>query len=284
MTLDEILAFTERPYLDRARAHPFIKWAGGKRTLIPKIAPLLPDDLGTYWEPFLGGGAVFFALDSRIRRAMLSDVNMELALAYQVVKTRPDELIDLLQAHALRHAEREYYYKVRKAGMSPDAAEVAARFVYLNKTCYNGLYRVNSKGVFNVPRGDYANPTICDAEGLKAASEVLQKATVQFGDFEAKVAPGAGDFVYCDPPYDGTFAGYAKDGFDAAEQKRLRDAALRWHELGAKVVISNADTPLIRNLYDGAPWTLHQVTAPRPINCNGADRGAAAELLIASYA
>lgn len=283
MTLDEILSYTERPYLDRARAHPFIKWAGGKRTLVPEIARRLPDDLGTYWEPFLGGGAVFFALDSRIRRAMLSDVNMELALAYQVVRNRPGELIDLLEAHAKRHPEKDYYYKVRKAAMSPDAAEVAARFVYLNKTCYNGLYRVNSKGIFNVPRGTYANPTICDVEGLKAASEVLQKATIRFGDFK-QVEPGAGDFVYCDPPYDGTFTGYAQGGFDGAEQRRLRDAALRWHELGASIMVSNADTPLIRSLYSSTPWTLHQVSAPKTINCNGADRGAAAELLITSYA
>ena len=205
-TFDTIISYTARPYLDRARARPFLKWAGGKRTLVPDIAKLLPDTIGTYWEPFLGGGAVFFSLDSRIRIAKLSDVNAELTLTYQVARNRLEQLVARLAEHEVEHTDKEYYYRVRKAATSPDAVEVAARFIYLNKTCYNGLYRVNKAGRFNVPRGDYKNPTICDVDNLQAASEVLQKATLRHGDF-GKVEPGQGDFIYCDPPYDGTFHG-----------------------------------------------------------------------------
>ena len=152
MMLDKVLAHTEKPYLGRARAKPFIKWAGGKRTLVPDIAQRLPDNFQTYWEPFLGGGAVFFALDSRIGTARLSDVNAELALTYQVVKNNADGLADWLKHHDGQHHLKGYYQKVRKMTRSHDAVEVAARFVYLNKTCFNGLYRVNKKGEFNVPR------------------------------------------------------------------------------------------------------------------------------------
>ncbi len=266
------------------RARPFLKWAGGKRTLIPDIAKLLPNTIATYWEPFVGGGAVFFALDSRIASARLSDVNAELALTYQIVKTKCDSLIDRLEHHAKQHAQKGHYKRVRKMIHSPDAVEVAARFIYLNKTCFNGLYRVNKRGEFNVPQGRYANPVICDAPNLHNASEVLQKARVTFGDFAEQVAPGPQDFVYCDPPYHGTFANYDAGGFGEADQKRLRDAVLRWHSLGASVMVSNADTPLMRSLYANPPFIIHEVAAPRNINCKPDGRGAAAELLITTYA
>ena len=282
-TLNDILGYTQRPYLARARSRPFLKWAGGKRTLVPDIAKLLPETIETYWEPFLGGGAVFFSLDSRIRTARLSDVNAELTLTYQMVRNRLEELIDLLATHDTQHEDSDYYYSVRKVTDSKDAVEVAARFIYLNKTCYNGLYRVNKSGNFNVPRGQYKNPAICDAEGLRNANEVLQKAAIRFGDF-AMVAPGAQDFIYCDPPYDGTFTGYDSQGFGEPEQRRLRDTALKWHKIGAAVMISNADTGMIRNLYAGSPFTIHEVSAPRNINCDGKGRGHAAELLITTYA
>lgn len=282
--LDSILGVTERPYLDRARARPFVKWAGGKRSLIPDIARRLPEQIGgIYWEPFVGGGAVFFALDSRIGNARLSDVNAELVLAYQVIKKWPEELIEELGRHAEQHpADKDYYYEVRKMTHSQSSVEVAARFVYLNKTCYNGLYRVNKKGQFNVPKGRYANPTICDAEGIRKASEVLQTADIKLRDF-ARIEPSSGDFVYCDPPYDGTFAEYAAGGFDDTEQRRLRDACKRWHGLGAAVMVSNADTPLIRTLYGEPPFVMHEVSAPRNINCKAGERGDAGELLITTY-
>ena len=264
-------------------ARPFLKWAGGKRTLIRDIARLRPATIATYWEPFLGGGAVFFALEDCVTRAYLSDVNAELALTYQIVRNKPEQLIDVLQFHESRHEEKEYYYRVRKLTHSKDPVVVAARFIYLNKTCYNGLYRVNRKGEFNVPRGSYSNPLICDDDNLRKASRVLQKATIRYQDF-SKIDPSDQDFVYCDPPYDGTFASYDAGGFGEKEQKCLRDAAVKWHKLGAAVMISNADTPFIRSLYSGDPFRLHEVSAPRPINCNGSGRGPTAELLITTYA
>ena len=282
-SLDSLLGVTQRPYLERARARPFVKWVGGKRTLIPDIARLLPENIGIYWEPFVGGGAVFFALDSRIGTARLSDINSELALAYQMVKNRPEELIDQLSAHAEQHPlDKDYYYQVRKMTHSQDAVAVAARFIYLNKTCYNGLYRVNKKGQFNVPRGDYQNPAICDADGIRKASEVLKKASVKFQDF-ARIEPGQGDLIYCDPPYDGTFTNYASDGFGEDAQRRLRDAVLKWKNLGANVILSNADTELIRNLYAGEAFRLHEATAPKNVNCKASERGHTAELLITTY-
>ena len=265
------------------RARPFLKWAGGKRRLVPEIVRLLPDTINTYWEPFLGGGAVFFALDSRIRDARLSDVNAALALTYQTVRNRLEALLGRLQEHEAAHSDMTYYYKVREAATSPYAVEVAARFIYLNKTCYNGLYRVNKRGRFNVPRGAYKNPAICDADNLRAASEVLQKALLWHGDFRT-VEPSLGDFIYCDPPYDGAFASYAAGGFGEPEQRRLRDAALRWQKLGASVMLSNADTPLIRSLYPEPAFAVYPVSAPRNINCKGNGRGPAAELLITAYA
>ena len=280
-TLDGIMSYTQKPYLARARARPFLKWAGGKRAVVPEIAKRLPETIEVYWEPFIGGGAVFFALDSLIKTAQLSDVNAELALTFQTVRNRPEELIASLADHADRH-KKSHYLAIRKMTILPTGVDVAARFIYLNKTCYNGLYRVNRNGQFNVPMGSYKNPTICDTEGIRAASEVLSKATIRMGDFD-KIAPSDGDFVYADPPYDGTFNGYDSSGFDQSEQRRLRDSALKWHRLGAAVMLSNADTPLIRSLYEHEPFVLHEVAAPRPINSNPNGRKAVGELLITAY-
>ena len=154
IAFNSIPTITQPPHPDHSHARPFLKWAGGKRALVPEITKLLPDTIKTYWEPFLGGGAVFFALDGRIRDARLSDVNAELVLTCQTVRNKLDALLPRLQEHKGAHADKKYYYLVRKATTSPDAVEVAARFIYLNKTCYNGLYRVNKSGLFNVPRGE----------------------------------------------------------------------------------------------------------------------------------
>ena len=267
-----------------AEAKPFVKWAGGKRNLVPEIIQHLPLSTGAYWEPFVGGGAVFFGLGKRIDTANISDVNQELALLYRVVRDRPEELVKYLTAHAEQHSiDTDYFYQVRKTAYSHSAVEVAARCVYLNKTCYNGLYRVNKKGDFNAPKGSHKNPLICDADGIRRASRVLQKAAIRFGDF-GTVEPGERDFVYCDPPYDGTFNAYTTRRFNDDDQQRLRDAALRWHTRGASVMISNADTPLIRKLYAAKPFVFYEVTASRSINCHGSDRGQTTELLITTYA
>ena len=271
----------------RPAAAPFVKWAGGKRSLLPHLAPHLPAEIDTYWEPFLGGGAVFFAFASRIRRARLSDSNGELIVAYRMVKERLPDLLAKLREHQRRHQRRKdakyadgstYYLRVR-ASQPKEEVEVAARFIYLNRTCFNGLYRVNKNGLFNVPEGSYAKPDICNAHRLQAASRALANAALEIGDF-ASIAPGKGDLVYCDPPYDGTFAGYQANGFDKDAQIRLRDAARQWAADGATVVLSNADTPAMRTLYADAPWTIHDAAAPRAINADGDGRGAAPELIV----
>ena len=287
---NRVLKHTERPHVERAAALPFVKWAGGKRSLIPHLAPHFPDEIGTYWEPFVGGGAVFFAIAKRIVRAYLSDTNEDLVITYQIVKDNVETLIERLCEHERKHMERKgrkyadgktYYLRVR-AEEPTDPLEVAARFIYLNKTCFNGLYRVNKSGQFNVPEGSYGKPDICNAERLREASKVLVKATIQLGDFERMVKPSEGDLIYCDPPYDGTFTGYQAAGFDGNAQTRLRTAANKWTKMGASVILSNADTTAMRNLY--AAWTITAATAPRSINSNGNGRGATPELIITNGA
>ena len=275
---------------DGTAAQPFVKWAGGKRALIPSLAQHFPKAITTYWEPFVGGGAVFFAFAHRMERAFLSDTNEDLVTTYRVVKTDVDALIERLGKHQRKHRERQgkryadgktYYQRVR-AQEPTDPVEVAARFVYLNKTCFNGLYRVNKNGRFNVPEGSYAQPAICNAEQLRAAHRALAKATIKLGDFSRVVAPDKGDLIYCDPPYDGCFASYQADGFRGDSQLRLQDCAKAWGKSGATVVLSNADTDAMRALYAG--WKVHDAMAPRSINANGDGRGAAAELIITSGA
>ena len=278
----------EPPIVEPPPAQPFVKWAGGKRRLVPALAPYFPDEIGTYWEPFVGGGAVFFAFARRIKHAILSDTNEELVLTYQIVKSDVEALIEQLRLHKRKHDKRAgqtyedgktYYRRVRDAEPT-EPVEIAARFLYLNKTCYNGLYRVNSKGKFNVPEGRYKNPDICNADRLRETSQVLQNATIRVGDFTSIVQPSRNDFVYCDPPYDGVFTSYQASGFGENDQERLRNAANAWTRSGARVVLSNADTPAMRKLY--SDFRIHEATAPRPINSKGTGRGNAAELIITS--
>ena len=263
-------------YLDHARSHPFVKWAGGKRTLISEIVKIIPNSFHTYWEPFLGGGAVFFALDSRIRKAHLSDINLDLILTYKALDKYPEAVIKALQKHTYKHSRR-YYSAVRNRHDLQDLVELAARFIYLNKTCYNGLYRVNRKGHFNVPIGSHKNPTICDEANLRSVSIVLKKATIKPLPFYS-IKPEKDDLIYCDPPYDGTFTGYTGEGFGPDDHEALRDMCIEWKNCGAYVIVSNSDTDRIRLLYKD--FDLHEVSAPRSINSDGSGRGRKRELLI----
>ncbi|MCS1411862.1 MAG: Modification methylase DpnIIA [Verrucomicrobia subdivision 3 bacterium] len=213
----------------------------------------------------------------RIYQAHLSDVNLELMLTYKMLHQKPEAVIRLLKVHERKH-NRQYYSRVRdKHHTEQDPAALAARFIYLNKTCFNGLYRVNKAGKFNVPIGRHNKVTICDEKNLMAVSSVLDKATLRMSQFD-KITPAEGDLVYCDPPYDGTFTGYTGAGFGEADQKRLQATCEKWRQAGVHVIVSNNDTPLIRRLY--SKWNLHEVHAPRNINCNGNGRGKVAELLI----
>ena len=275
---DDVVRHTQVKYLEKARAYPFLKWAGGKRTLIPDIVNVLPDSFTNYYEPFLGGGAVFFGLDSRItQNAYLSDLNAELMLTYRMIQKSPDEVIGVLKHHQEKHS-KGHYAKVRDKGHNEqDAVKLAARFIYLNKTCFNGLFRVNKSGKFNVPMGSYKNPNICDVENLLVVSEVLQKADLKAQSFES-ISPSAGDLVYCDPPYDDTFNQYTDKRFTRFDQSSLRSACDQWCKQGAHVVVSSSDTEFIRKTWNG--YRLIEVLAPRNISCKGSERGKVSELLI----
>ena len=199
---------------------------GGKRSLMPEIFKHFPEKIDTYWEPFVGGGAVFFTMADGIEKAVLSDLNEELILSYTAVKYDVESLIEMLKEHAANHKKDSYYFEV--CTQSPtDRVEIAARFIYLNRTCFNGLYRVNKSGQFNVPKGKYKNPIICNETGLRAAHRVLQKAVLRVGGFEKIVKPVQSDFIYCDPPYDDCFTSYQPGGFNQADKSRLCDHAKR---------------------------------------------------------
>lgn len=264
-------------------AKPFLKWAGGKRKLLPVLSHYFPEEYNAYFEPFLGGGAVFFFLQPK--QAVLSDDNEDLIELYQVVKERVEDLIIALKAH---RNEKEYYYDVRAQDpASLTVVERAARLIYLNKTCYNGLYRVNRKGRFNVPFGKYKNPLICDEPGLRSASIALRHADILACDFQDAVSNAkAGDFIYFDPPYHplsktSSFTSYTAKKFDIAEQTRLAHVYQELDRRGCFLMLSNSNTPLIRELY--AQYRIIEVQTHRAINSNGNGRGKITELLIINY-
>ncbi len=274
-----------KPAPSLRKATPFVKWAGGKRSIIDELVHRLPATFNRYWEPFVGGGALFFEIHPRLTSAILSDYNWDLMVAYNAVKRDSLSLIAKLEQHASRHG-KDYYYKVRKPRKIQNSIDVAARFLYLNKTCYNGLYRVNRKGDFNVPIGSYVNPEIVQRENILACSAAVAMAQLEYREFDT-ITPEAGDFVYCDPPYhpvnSTSFTKYTKLEFGEAEQQRLRQFALQLHQRGVKIMLSNSDTPLIRDLYRGRPWQLATVQAPRNVNCKPDGRGAINELVITNY-
>lgn len=264
-------------------ASPFLKWAGGKSQLLPQYEPLFPKSYERYFEPFLGGGAVFFYLSPD--RATLADINSELINVYIVVRDSVDDLIKSLRCHI---NTADYYYQLRSINPHQlDPVERASRFIFLNKTCYNGLYRVNRRGEFNVPFGRYNSPTICDERSLHSASYSLRHALIIAGDFEAIVADARrGDFVYMDPPYHplnvtSSFTSYAEDGFGKKEQERLARVVRELDARGCLVMVSNSDTSLVRKLYAGLVIT--EVIARRAINSRGDRRGAISEVVIRNY-
>ena len=263
---------------------PFLKWAGGKSRLISQYKEYFPNNYHTYYEPFLGGGAVFFHLQPS--HAVLTDINADLVLTYRCVRDNLDDLITLLQAHQQRH-NSEYYYDVRNSHSGTNL-EKAARFIYLNKTCFNGLYRVNSQGKFNVPVGKYKNPGICQEEVLKLASQTLKKVEIKQANFEEVLnhATSTNDFVYFDPPYyplnkTSNFTAYSNFSFDENQQIKLRDIFIKLADKGVKVMLSNSDCPFIHELYSG--FNIHTILAARSINSNAQKRGKITEVLVTSY-
>jgi DNA adenine methylase len=260
---------------------PFLKWAGGKRQLLPSLLRHTPANPPHYFEPFVGGGALFFSLHPR--KAVLADVNKRLIRAYEGVRKSVDKVIQLLRSYP---HDPTFFYQFRQAKIDDGTdAEVAAWFIYLNKTGFNGLYRVNRENRFNVPFGRYANPNICDDTTLRACSAALADADLRVEDFEAVVdEAGRDDFVYFDPPYvplsaTSSFTSYTSGGFDDAAQTRLRDTARRLKERGVRVLLSNSSAPFVRKLYaDG--FEVIEVPATRLVNSKAAARGPIVELLI----
>ncbi len=268
---------------------PFLKWAGGKSKLIPQYNSYFPSDYQTYYEPFLGGGAVFFHLQYfRYSRAVLTDINSELITTYLCVRDNVDELINILKEHQSRH-NREYYYHIR-ANPASTNLEQAARLIYLNRTCFNGLYRVNSQGKFNVPLGRYNNPKICQEDLLRAASAALSKSEIRQADFAdvLNFAIDKNDFVFFDPPYHpisdtSYFTAYSRNSFCEKDQERLRDICAELASRGVKVMICNSDCDFIKKIYTQINFNIYRIEAARSINSNIKKRGMIYELLITSY-
>lgn len=270
--------------ISTGKASPFLKWAGSKRRLVPELLARIPSQFGTYYEPFAGGASLLFALAPE--RAVVGDVNADLIATYRAVSTDPATLVRALRRHAAAHAP-DYYYSVRERWRdraSWSSARRASAFIYLNKTCFNGLWRVNRAGNFNVPMGRYDKPTICDPANLHAAHTVLQNAELKTGDFRSTIADAErGDVVYFDPPYvplsrTANFTSYSSRGFTLDDQRSLADTARELVARGIHVIVSNSDTSTVRKLYMG--FRFDTVKVARSINSDASGRGEIGELII----
>lgn len=272
---------------------PVVKWVGGKRQLLPEIKKYIPTKFTTYYEPFIGGGAVLFELQPK--KAVINDVNTELINLYTVIKESPEEIIAELKKHAQFSTDSDYFYKIREKDRNiieyalMSNVEKAARIHYLNKTCYNGLFRVNKAGEFNAPFGRYKNPDVVNEITIRAVSKYFNESNIEFRntDFEeALKGIKKGAFVYFDPPYDpvsdsANFTGYSKGGFDRSEQERLKKLCDELHKKGIKFLVSNSATDYIKDLYKD--YTIEIIKAKRAINSNGDSRGEIDEVLIRNY-
>jgi DNA adenine methylase len=273
-------------------AKPFLKWAGGKRGLISQLFERFPAKFNNYHEPFLGGGAVFFELYSRgmlnDKKVYLSDINAELINAYQVVKNHPKDLIKNLQIYKKNHS-KEFYYQIRELDRLDNfktlsELERATRFIYLNKTCFNGLYRVNKKGYFNTPIGSYKNPNIADEETILNASEALQNAIISNNSFDKTTQnANSNDFVYLDPPYypltkTASFTAYDENAFLDEKQKQLFSVFKKLNDKNCVVLKSNSNADFIKTMYK--KYTIDFVNANRFINSKSSGRNKIQEILI----
>ncbi len=268
--------------------HPFLKWAGGKRQLILQMYKYFPKNFNKYIEPFVGGGAVLFYLKPKF--SIIIDINKELINCYNVIKDNVKELIELLKTHK---NEKNYYYKIRTLDRDKErfnklsSIEKASRMIYLNRCCYNGLYRVNSKGQFNVPFGKYKNPNFCDEENLFAVSRALKDVEIIHGSFEICLEHAQeDDFVYFDPPYHpisrtSSFTSYTKENFGKDSQQKLFDVFKKLDKRGCKLILSNSYNEYIQDLYK--EYKIITLGARRAINCNAEKRGNIKVLLISNY-
>lgn len=276
-----------------SKPKPFVKWVGGKRQLLNqfRLTGLYPPagfnpSVANYFEPFVGGGAVFF--DLLPENAFLSDLNGELVTTFNVIKNHSEELILSLKKHEIN---KDYFLKIRERDVTQlSDLDIASRFIFLNRTCFNGMYRVNSKGKFNVPYGRYDKPLICDEDNLRKVSKVLKKVEIRQEDYkEVLKKADKGDFVYFDPPYfpvskTASFTSYTNQSFLEKQQEELRDVFLKLAERGCYVMLSNSDTPFINSIYSGFKGIkITKVSAGRSINSDASKRGKISEVVITNY-
>ncbi|MDW7641913.1 MAG: DNA methyltransferase [Nitrosarchaeum sp.] len=273
---------------------PFVKWAGGKRQLIPILNQNLPESFGTYFEPFLGGGALLFHIltDKFSQKCSISDLNSDLVLAYTTIRDRIDSLIISLKNHEKNYQKdsESYFYSIRESNPRSEI-EKTSRLIFLNRTCFNGLYRVNSKGKFNVPLGRYSNPNIVNEENIRAVSQILQSSriSIKCRDFEAVLRDAKkGDLVYFDPPYQpvsatANFTSYTTKNFTYDDLTRLAELCLKLDSRGCKVLLSNSDSKEVADIFVKNPWNITRIKANRSINSNSNKRSGHFELLIKNY-
>jgi len=270
----------------------FVKWAGGKAQLLAQLTPLFPKIFNRYFEPFVGGGAVFFYIMQQFKpqKIMISDINAELINTYKMIRDDHEPLIQALKQHQHHHQAKgkAYYLTIRALHpheLSP--LERAARMIYLNKTCFNGLYRVNAKGQFNVPMGAYKNPDIVQEAKLSCIAQLLQSVTITEMSFEHVVERAQqNDFIYFDPPYyplekGKSFTAYTQYVFLEAQQQSLASVFKQLDKKGCLVMLSNSDTEFIKALY--SDYSIHVVQASRMINCHGGNRGKIREVVVTNY-
>lgn len=278
---------------NKSKARPFLKWVGGKGQLLGAISPLFPTDFGSFYEPFAGGGAVFFHLLPET--AHINDINKKLITTYRIIKQSPAELIQSLKEIeveylALSEAKRKDYFLKKRSLFNEENnldLDIATLMVFLNKTCFNGMYRENSRGEFNVPFGRYINPKICDEDNIQLCSKVLKKVKLTSTSYTDTVSGAKrGDFVYLDPPYDpisdtSSFTSYSSNSFDKKDQIYLMDLFTELDKRGCYVMLSNSATDFIKDIYKG--YNFYLVKARRSINSKGANRGTIDEIVITNY-
>jgi DNA adenine methylase len=261
---------------------PFLKWVGGKRSILEELKKRMPDNYGAYREPFVGGGALFFSVykNQNKKNAYLSDINQHLITTYKAVQQDVNKLMSLLDTHIKKHNKKYFYSARTRLNTETDAVQLGALMIYLNKTCFNGLYRVNKAGQFNVPMGDYKLPVLYAKDTLMADSTILQGVGLKCESFE-QVPIINNDFYYFDPPYHKTYSSYSSGGFGEDMQVKLAAICSSIADIGGFFMQSNSDTPFIRKLY--RRFNIEQVYANRSVSSNGDQRGKANELIIRSY-
>lgn len=272
------IANANKPSSETVDARPFIKWVGGKRSILPLLLERMPIEYGSYHEPFVGGGALYFAIQPK--KAFLSDINFPLVITYKIIRDEVKQLINQLKIHEKKHSEN-YFARARvKFAKEIDAVKIAALFIYLNKACYNGLYRVNKAGRFNVPIGSYEEPTLFEEEVLLNDSRVLKNTLIEQRHF-SQIEIIREDFYYLDPPYHQTYDGYNHHGFGDTEHADLAKVCRKIAAAGGYFMLSNSDTPFVRDLYKG--FNIEQVAALRTVSCKSNQRGRENELVIRNY-